>query len=317
MYVGCRMFTIVRISVVIPCHNSAGTIEAALDSVAEQIQPASEVIVVNDRSHDNTWYLAHAHPLTDSVFDVNFGNAAASRNAGVARATGDWIAFLDADNQWTPEHLAAARALLETCDDGVFCSPPAEATNVPPVKAERRVGHPLADPTSGLTQETFVDWRYRYGWGFPTTGLVIERGLFKTIGGFDESQVRRHDFELVMRAITRKTWSATPYATWWSRPPRSGDISSDEARCAYYAFRALKRNRSAYDDPRFQRMLRRSAMLAAKLTLLDGDSVLISDTSSIIHDELSLPDRIKITAFSLLPLTARRALASRMSGNVS
>lgn len=94
-------------SVVIPVYNGAATIARAVESVLAQSRPADEVIVVDDASSDDTLQTLRARfgdkVLTVSL-PVNRGSGAA-RNAGMDVATGDYIAFLDADDSWHTEKL--------------------------------------------------------------------------------------------------------------------------------------------------------------------------------------------------------------------
>src|SRR5205814_6119521 len=97
---------VLPVSVVVPAHDRADVIERALRSVAEQrdCEPA-EVIVVDDRSTDRTAELAEAHGARVLRHDRNRGQAAA-RNTGVRATVQPWIALLDTDDEWLPDHLA-------------------------------------------------------------------------------------------------------------------------------------------------------------------------------------------------------------------
>ena len=96
-----------KVSVVIPCYNSEDTIERALNSVKEQTYPIHEVIVVDDCSSDKTYDVIlnfiKKNELSVKVLcnNVNSGPSL-SRNTGIMAATGDYIAFLDADDFWLP-----------------------------------------------------------------------------------------------------------------------------------------------------------------------------------------------------------------------
>jgi glycosyltransferase involved in cell wall biosynthesis len=94
------------ISVVIPAKNSADAINRALNSVVNQTLQPKEVIVVDDGSSDDTAKLAARFPGV-SVHRVDFSNRAQARNFGVAQATGEWIAFLDSDDEWSARKLQA------------------------------------------------------------------------------------------------------------------------------------------------------------------------------------------------------------------
>lgn len=100
-----------RVSVVVPCYQSAATIGRAIESVARQSMRALEIIVVDDGSSDDTVRVLGA--LRESFDDNwlriielgrNLGPSAA-RNAGWDAASGDFVAFLDADDAWNPRKL--------------------------------------------------------------------------------------------------------------------------------------------------------------------------------------------------------------------
>jgi glycosyltransferase involved in cell wall biosynthesis len=94
-----------RFSVIIPVYNGVATIERAIESVLSQQWPAHEVIVVNDGSSDGT--AAKIAQYRGKVICLSQRNAgvSAARNLGASAATGDWLAFLDADDWYYPERL--------------------------------------------------------------------------------------------------------------------------------------------------------------------------------------------------------------------
>lgn len=97
-------------SVVMPAYNCAGTIAASIRSVTAQTLTEWELIIVDDGSSDDTLLLAKSIALLDQririVSQQNAGPSAA-RNQGIALASAPIIAFLDADDLWAPERLAA------------------------------------------------------------------------------------------------------------------------------------------------------------------------------------------------------------------
>lgn len=100
-----------KVSVVIPAWNGERYLGEALDSVFGQTRPPFEVIVVDDASADGTSVVASSFPVT--LFRVEHGGAAAARNAGIVRATGDAVALLDQDDVWHPEKLERQVEVLE------------------------------------------------------------------------------------------------------------------------------------------------------------------------------------------------------------
>jgi len=92
------------ISVIIPTYNAGRFISTALDSVMAQDYRPIEVVVVDDGSTDGTAAIVKSYAQVRYIYQANQGPAAA-RNAGLANSTGELIAFLDADDYWTPHKL--------------------------------------------------------------------------------------------------------------------------------------------------------------------------------------------------------------------
>lgn len=97
-----------RFSVIIPAYRSAATLARALDSVLAQTEPAFEIIVIDDASPDDTADVAarYGERVRYLRREHNAGVSAA-RNFGAEVARGDWLAFLDADDWFYPNRLAA------------------------------------------------------------------------------------------------------------------------------------------------------------------------------------------------------------------
>lgn len=104
-----------RISVVIPLYNKRDTVARALESVFAQTVQPFEIIVVNDGSTDGLEQIVEQinYPLVRLIHQSNAGVSAA-RNKGIDTAKGDWIAFLDADDEWKPEFLETMQMLALT-----------------------------------------------------------------------------------------------------------------------------------------------------------------------------------------------------------
>ena len=94
-----------KISVIMPAYKAAATIAAALRSIRDQTVRVHEVIVVDDGSPDDTAELvARDFSEVRLLRQPNAGPAVA-RNNGAQAATGDWLAFLDADDVWLADKL--------------------------------------------------------------------------------------------------------------------------------------------------------------------------------------------------------------------
>jgi glycosyltransferase involved in cell wall biosynthesis len=106
----------VSISVVIPSYNRLETITYCLDSACRQTVEPGEIIVVDDCSTDGTAATVHeysrAHPSVRLVALDRRCGAQAARNRGIKEARGEWIAFLDSDDEWMPDKLERQIAAL-------------------------------------------------------------------------------------------------------------------------------------------------------------------------------------------------------------
>jgi glycosyltransferase involved in cell wall biosynthesis len=95
------------VSVIIPTYNRASTLARAIESVLKQTYGNLELIVVDDSSNDETSGVVSGiadERIKYIKFSKNKGVAAA-RNAGIKESCGDYIAFLDSDDQWLPDKL--------------------------------------------------------------------------------------------------------------------------------------------------------------------------------------------------------------------
>jgi glycosyltransferase involved in cell wall biosynthesis len=101
-----------RVSVIIPVHNTERYVGEAIDSVLSQSRPPDEVIVVDDGSTDRTPAILNAMGGRITVLRQRQSGSAAALNAGIARATGDHLAFNDADDIWLPDKLKLQCNLL-------------------------------------------------------------------------------------------------------------------------------------------------------------------------------------------------------------
>lgn len=93
----------ITVSVVIPAYNAGEYLGRAIDSVLAQTQPAAEIIVVDDGSADNTADVAQGYGERIRFIQQENAGASVARNTGIEAAASEWIAFLDADDEWLPQ----------------------------------------------------------------------------------------------------------------------------------------------------------------------------------------------------------------------
>ena len=95
-----------RVSVIMPAYHQAAHIEAALDSVAAQTYRGPiEILVIDDDSPDDSAQRARRHASSPRVVHQANTGVSGARNHGIRLAQGDYLAFLDSDDQWLPQKL--------------------------------------------------------------------------------------------------------------------------------------------------------------------------------------------------------------------
>jgi O-antigen/teichoic acid export membrane protein/glycosyltransferase involved in cell wall biosynthesis len=105
------------VSVIIPTYNREAFVVKAINSVLNQTFKGFEIIVVDDGSTDGTRAALEAYSNQIKYIYQNNAGVCAARNAGIALSTGEWIAFLDSDDEWTPDFLSThMRAVSENTD---------------------------------------------------------------------------------------------------------------------------------------------------------------------------------------------------------
>jgi hypothetical protein len=176
-----------RFTVVIPCFNAAGYVGDAIQSCLDQTARDLEVIVVDDGSTDGSAAVIDRAAARDARVRVirqeNKGLGAA-RNAGLAHARGEFINFLDADDLFEPDKLAAQGAVLtERRDVGlVLCN------GIGFDFEERVVWKQLLDVRRFEDHPPLLDVYFRIGGPFPPLVPLVRRELALAVGGFDEDR---------------------------------------------------------------------------------------------------------------------------------
>jgi glycosyltransferase involved in cell wall biosynthesis len=109
-----EVYTMPQISVVIPAYNAERTIIETIKSVQQQTFQDVEIIIINDGSKDKTVELVQSiQDESLQIFSYENGGVALARNRGFSHATGEFIAFLDADDLWTADKLQLQLTALE------------------------------------------------------------------------------------------------------------------------------------------------------------------------------------------------------------
>ena len=180
------------VSVIVPVHNGGRFLAAALSSIHEQDHDPVEVIVIDDGSTDESLEIARSFPDTACISQEQAGPAAA-RNAGIRRATGDLISFLDVDDILHPEKLSRQVSFLERQP---------EATGV--VCLQEVVVDPGVAPPDWILESADEDVA-----GDPLRAIFLSKAqplsvmvraeVLEQVGMFDEAYWMGEDVELILR----------------------------------------------------------------------------------------------------------------------
>jgi GT2 family glycosyltransferase len=172
--------SVIRVSVVIPAYNQSQYLKTTIQSVLSQTYPASEIIVVDDGSTDATSEVVREFGQTiQYIYQDNQGLAGA-RNTGIWKASGDYLAFLDSDDEWRPNYLEAMLALISANPDGAVYYCCAQCMDVAGDDLPQQAGALLPSP------DEFYHTLLSANFLIPST-VLLKRQVLLEAGGFDET----------------------------------------------------------------------------------------------------------------------------------
>ncbi len=224
------------VSIVMPCYNAAEHLGRSVGSVLAQTRLDWELIAVDDGSTDDTWkqlqQLAQ-HDARVRPFQQTNAGAAAARNRGLGNARGEFIAFLDSDDTWHPEFLAALlKSLQEVPEAGIaYCGwqniglgGGRDAPYVPP-------DYEAGDKTGSLLRA--CPW--------PIHAALVRADLVHKAKGFDESLSSCMDYDLWLRLATAHRVVRVPRVLAHYHHHGGVQITGNKARIALNHLRAQQK----------------------------------------------------------------------------
>jgi teichuronic acid biosynthesis glycosyltransferase TuaG len=186
------MATTCDVSVIVPAYRSAQTIGRSLASIAAQTLRPVRVIVVDDGSTDGTAeaanvYAGQMNGIDLVVLQQDNAGAGAARNRALRAATTEFVAFLDADDEWLPDKLERSLSVLrETASDLVSHDYQMINGEMETVINCARHFHDQTDPVRSLYLRGFI----------ATSTVVARRQPIMAVEGFDETLPSGQDFDL-------------------------------------------------------------------------------------------------------------------------
>ena len=212
-----------KVTAIIPCFNGASFVSEAIESALEQTYRQKEIIVVNDGSTDNSEeIILKYHNRIKYIHQENKGLPSA-RNSGIENSTGEYLAFLDADDYWDNTFLdKLMRCVKETHCAISYCGwqniglsgPRGEPHISPEYESENKIIHMIKSP------------------GWPVHAAIVRADLVKQLGGFDERWNSCEDFALWIKIATKFPIAKVPEVLAYYRHHDGTQMTQNRARIA-------------------------------------------------------------------------------------
>lgn len=308
-----------QISVIIPAYNAESTIKRAIDSVLAQSRPADEIIVIDDGSTDGTAELVRSYGDVIRYFYQKNTGLSGAMNYGIEKATGDWIGFLDADDEWLPKLVQSHIELIDRNPEvkWTYCRHEEVTQNgrlqvqIPPAVEEEieRYGF-LSYFRAALA-----------GFGFGKCGFMIKRSVFDELGNFDPAMPNGMDSDMWRRiALKYPRVAVGLYIGWrWYRDnPNSlsrkgaGSRELQLKSLCWNMHRAIELGPEVVNEYRpFARMLAMDYLILEAGAGCFINSTTIEDAKNLFP--LTIRDRVLLRILKLLPKPVALKLVNRVS----
>lgn len=221
-----------KISIITVCYNSEKTIADTLKSIAAQDYQDIEHIIIDGASKDQTQAIARSYPHVKHLLSEPDQGLYDAMNKGIARATGQYIAFLNADDYYAgPSILSQAAQLLQASQADTLYG---DLQYIQPEPPHQVVRHWKSRP--------YQKRLFRKGWMPPHPTFFARRELFERYGAFDLSFRSAADYELMLRFLYRYGATAV-YLPQVMVKMRTGGLSNASLR---HRLRANREDRRAW-----------------------------------------------------------------------
>ena len=186
-----------KVSVILPAYNRGYCICFAIESVLNQNYSNFELIVIDDGSTDDTSDVIQKY--NDKIIYIYQQNqgAAAARNAGMRKAKGEYIAFIDSDDLWTREHLEKHINVLDANIEYAM------SYNLARIIDHRNIETGLSAINVFLDEDIYPEMLFINNNIITTPSVVLRKLVLDEIGNFDESMDMCEDIDLWRRIAKR------------------------------------------------------------------------------------------------------------------
>lgn len=184
-----------KVSVIIPTHNRAELLFTAISSVFGQTFEDWEMVIVDDHSTDKTRIVVEGFADDRVKYIKNTGKngPSVSRNLAISAAAGEYVAFLDDDDEWLPQKLEKQIGILDTCTKkvcGIYSNR---------LMIDKQTGKTFSEDPGAETLKGNLLSQLMIKNPIHTSTLVIRKACLDKIGVFDETMRYSEDKDLFIR----------------------------------------------------------------------------------------------------------------------
>lgn len=290
-------------SVLIPCYNAERWLEQTLTSVLAQTVPPLEVVIVNDGSTDRSLtIIENIRQLTSIPFvlvNTNRLGEGRVRYAGIDVTQGDWVAFLDADDWWEPNHLARIQAAMEGSTDVMYLAA-AKHFSINVNRVVSLSDSPFQDIQKNIDHHTYFQLFQQYGL-MEISSMAMERQRLLDMGRPEQYLPCNGDFELTLRALSGHSLTYDPVPSSYYRCNNPESLShqftkSPETLTSYFQIMMSFREPYNIPDSFFQQ---NAQTLASKSMYFNA--AIRQEILQLVWSYLSKSNQMIFTAASLFP----------------
>ncbi|KPN29439.1 glycosyltransferase AglE [Halolamina pelagica] len=192
-----------RVTVITPTYNREETLPRTIESVLSQTFEDFEYLIIDDASTDDTEAVVNSYDDGRIKYIKHESNMrqAAARNTGLEEANGEYVAFIDSDDEWHPRKLAEQLSVIEERDDewvGVYCDSTTLRTSRIKDIITRLFPYEIRREGSEELMREILAMQGNISAG---SSLLVRTDIARDKRGFDESLPRHEDIDFVLRLL--------------------------------------------------------------------------------------------------------------------
>ncbi len=295
------------VSVVIPAFNVEAFLDRAIKSVLAQSLPPVEILVVDDGSTDGTAKVAQMHnKLVRYIYQKNAG-ASAARNCAIQKASGEFIAFLDADDEWLAHHLESAMEIFQRYPFLKWYAAAHEERSLEMRVVKPRIISKIKHLMGGRGYLDNYFGAWALGKVFWTGTFIIRKSVFDQVGLFDTNMQVGEDLDMWFRIALR--YPAIGYSTrvgaiYWRRYGGlclKFQLDLRKSLSYYERFARMAAEYSSIAAERYAPVLRRILLLQYIEAVKTGDYSFISEMGNRYGNIVPFRRQIACFLYRLIP----------------